>query len=184
VAALLAHPQADIVDALAAHTQAEVVATLLAHPQADIVAALVDHPQANIAGALAAHTLNTQQFGGVTNNLGHDATPDLETAAAGNVTIAGCISAHAGAGADVPHDLGGAAFAHVGSGTDIAHANGANPVAHVAGAAPLVHAGGADPVVAAVPTKVDRDTFSLSAALLVGDILRLSYIEEGGRMVP
>ena len=48
------------------------------------------------AGAIPAHTLDTQVAvgGAVTNALGHDATPELETAADANVSIAGAISAH------------------------------------------------------------------------------------------
>ena len=191
------HPQADIVNALAVHTDADIVAALLAHPQADIVDALLDHTPGSIAGALAVHTgaaiagalanhtLDTQVAVGapVTNNLGHSAVPQLETAAGANVVIAGCISAHAGAGVDPAHANGAA---------PVAHADGANPVAHVAGGAPVIHAVGGAAVahvaatlaVAAVPIKVDRDTFTLNAALLVGDLLRLSYIEEGSRMIP
>mgnify|MGYP006278728823 CR=1 FL=1 len=49
-----------------------------------------------VGSAISDHTLDTQVAvgGAVTNALGHDATPELETAAGGNVNIAGCISAH------------------------------------------------------------------------------------------
>jgi len=183
--ALAPHLQGDIVAALADHLDAAIVAALAVHTDADIVAALADHTMAEIAATLAAHTLQTDiaMGGAVTNQLGHSAVPQLETAAGANVNIPDVINVHGGSGTDlthgptavgVAHAVGGAPVAHGGSGTDVVHADGASPLAHT----------GADPVVAAVPTKVDRDTISLSVALLVGDILSLSYIEEGTRVVP
>lgn len=52
--------------------------------------------------SLSDHTLDTQVAvgGAVTNALGHDATPELETAAGANVSIAGAISAHSSSGAN------------------------------------------------------------------------------------
>ncbi len=131
------------------------------HPEADVVAALGAHPEADAAAALGVHTLlpDTAVGGVVTNALGEDGAGALETAAAVAVGMPTCIDAHAASG--VPNDL-----------------------AHAASGVPndVVHAGG-DPIVAAVPTRVSTRIITLDVNTLVGDLLTLSYLEVGERVL-
>ena len=160
---VLDHPQADIVGALADHAAAAVVAAFADHTQAAIVAAVADH---------AAH--------------GHDITTVGPAGGGGAVTdplIPGPLESAGGGQVNVGAvDVLAAAQAHAAGAAAVAHVAGA-ALAHVAGAAAVAHAA-SNPVVAAVATKVDHDTITLDVALLLGDQLRLSYIEEGARIVP
>ncbi len=130
------------------------------HLEANILATLGDHPEADVAATLGAHTLTPDATLATTNALGEDGAGALETAAVGAVGMPTCINAHAGSG--VPNDL-----AHAVSGVP-------NDVAHGAGT---------DPVAAAVPTRVDTRTLTLDVNTLLGDLLTLSYLEVGERVL-
>ena len=79
-----------------------IASTITAGDDVDLPAAAPDIDEVisasiyRVGNAIADHTLDTQVAvgGAVTNALGHDGTPELETAAGSNVNIAGCISAH------------------------------------------------------------------------------------------
>ena len=113
--------------------------------------------------ALGGHTLlpDTAIGGPVTNALGEDGAGALETAAAAAVGMPTCIDAHAVSG--VPNDL-----AHAVSGVpnDVVHGAGADPVVPV-------------PTVAKLTTR----TFTLDVATLVGDLLTVTYLEVGERVL-
>lgn len=130
------------------------------HLEAAILATLGDHPEAQVAAALGNHTLLPDTPGAVTNALGEDGLGALETAAGAAVGMPTCIDAHAGSG--VPSDL-----AHAASGVP-------NDVAHGAGT---------DPVVAAVPTLATVRIITLDVNTLLGDMLTLSYLEVGERVL-
>lgn len=85
----------------------EIVSASINRPASAV--SIADHADADVAAAIDDQTLDTQQAlgGAVTNALGHDATPELETAAGANVSIAGAISTHAGSGTDVSHTSSG-----------------------------------------------------------------------------
>lgn len=86
----------------------EVVSASINRPASAV--SIDDHADADIVAAIDDQSLDTQVAvdGAVTNALGHDATPELETGAAANVSIDGCISTHAGSGTDVSHTSSGA----------------------------------------------------------------------------
>lgn len=149
------------IDAVVAAEIERLPSALGDHPEADIVAALGDHPEADAAAALGGHTLTPDAALGapVTNALGEDGAGALETAAVAAVGMPTCIDAHAASG--VPNDL-----AHAVSGVP-------NDVVHA----------GADPVVAAVPTLVSARIITLDVNTLVGDMLTLSYLEVGERIL-
>lgn len=135
------------------------------HPQADVIAAVADHPQADVAGALADHPVHQHDITTVTAAGGGSAMTEP--------AVAGALET-AGAGQTNPNAVDANAAAQ-------AHAAGAAAVAHAAGAAAVAHgaATGANPVVAATATLVDHDTITLNVSTELGDILYLTYIEEG-----
>lgn len=149
------------------HDADDIVDALDDHAQADIIVAIDDHAQADIAGSLDDHSLDTQVAvdGAVTNTLGHDATPELETSSNANVSIAGAISTHGAGAAAVTHGAGAAAVAHAASATDVDHT-----------------LAGSDPIVSVTATKVDEDTITLDQDFDPGDLLIISYIQVGGRL--
>lgn len=180
------HPAADIAAGVADHSQANVIAALADHAAADVAAGVADHSQANIVAAIADHAVHQHDITTVAAAGGGAAMTEpaiagpLETAGAGQ-TNTNAVDANAAAQA---HAAGAAAVAHA-AGVAVAHAAGAAPVAHAAGVA-VTHAAhthaltGASQVVAAVPTLVDNNTITLDVATNLGDLLRLTYLEEGG----
>ena len=173
IAAIADHAAADIATGVIDHPQADIVGALADHAAADIATGVIDHPQADIVGALADHPVHQHDITTVVAAGGGAALTEpavagpLETAGAGQ-TNPNAVDANAAAQA---HAAGAAAVAHA-AGVDVAHAAGAAAVAHGATT-------GANPVVAAVPTYVDHNTLTLSVNLLLGDVLYLTYMEEG-----
>jgi len=147
------------------HAAADIAAGVADHAAADIAAGVADHEDSDVVATIDDQTLDTQSAvgGAVTNALGHDATPELETAAGANVSIAGCISSHAGSGTDLAHNAGAA-------------------VTHAAGAAVTHTVGGASAIVAVTATKSDEDTVTLDVDFEAGDILQLTYTEVGSEL--
>ena len=175
--AIADHGAADIVASVDDHPQAEVATALADHGAADIVASVDDHEQVEVVDALADHTLDTQQAldGAVTNALGHDATPELETAAAANVEIAGAISDHAAGVNPVSHSE---------TAVDVGHAAGADAVSHSETAVDVDHTvAGSDNVVVTTATKVDGNTIELDEDFEEGDLLLVSYVQLGSRLL-
>ena len=145
---------------LVAHTQAQVVDGIAVHAQVDIVDALADHP-------VHSHDLDSLGTGiAPTQPYGLDAVPVLEDA-----------------GAAALHTVVAAAATGVQDNAAQAHGDGTTPPPHTAGANPLVHGAGADPIVAAVPTRLTTRTFRLDVNTLAGDLVILSYLEVGERVL-
>ncbi len=163
--------------ALPDHLPAAVIAAVDDHAAAAVVAAIDDHAAAAVVAAIDDHPVH-----------GHDITTVIAAGGGSAVTepvIPGPLES-AGGGQTNPAavDPLPAAQAHAATAVPVAHAATAVPVAHAATAVPVVHgaATAADPLVAAVATKVDRDTITLSVDTLLGDILRVRYIPEGARL--
>ena len=163
--ALADHDPADVLAAIDAHAAAAIAAAIDDHPQADVVAALLDHPVHPHDLAVGAAAV---------------AVP-AGASAGGNDIVDGAGQVIPGGGVTGVQD-NAAAQAHAPGAAAVPHVATAVPAAHAATVVAVAHAGG-NPVVAAVPTKLTTRTISLNVNTLVGDLLTLSYIEVGERIL-
>lgn len=188
------HTQAQVIACFQNHTQAEVVAAFADHPLAAVAAGVGNHTQAQVVAAILDHPVHAHDLlvaiAVVAEAFGASGVgvTDLESVLGQTIPGAVATGGVQNNAAVQAHQAGGAAVAHV-AGVNVDHVAGANVahvgvavLAHVAGAA-LAHGAAANPIVAAVPTAISTRTFSLDVNTLVGDLLSLSYIELGERVL-